>query len=470
LSRRGRTSNEKSATGEDSALSYLWHHGRYTVATQLLMTTLTLVDMYWVGQIGAVADPQAGRDAIGAVGVAARIIFIVMTLAMGLVTGSLALISRHVGGGDVRGANRVLTQSTMMIVVLSTALGTAAYFLAYPLIGLIKPAPEILDESVAYLRIIVGGALFMFLSFHFTVALQAAGDARTPFYIAVFTVLLNATLDPVLIFGLGPFPRLGPGGAAAASVTARIFAVAAAVLVLARGSLMLKFAREGRTPTFAVFREIMAIGIPNSLRMMCHAFAGVLMTKLVVGFGSSPLAAYSIGNNLQSLPMFVGFGLGRTSGVIVGQNLAAGNHRKAETGAWTTAAIFGGLMLLMGLAYFACAPHIIRWFNPLSAVVDVGTRMLRITTWGYLFIGVSIVLGKSLEGAGKTVAPLVITVVAIFGVTLPLAWYFAHPAGWGVSGIWWGMLLGSFVHGGGAILYFKLGGWKRTPSLSRTGE
>ena len=444
----------------------LWHLGRFIVLTQLLHTTLILVDMYWVGQIGGRGDPIAGRLALAAVGVAGTVIWSVTTLVIGLVTGMQAIVSRLIGDGRREEANRALTQGTVLMTLTASALSIVGYFLAKPLLGLLHVPTEILGAATVYLRIFMLGTVFVFLSFLFSVALQASGDGRTPFMLGLLVTMVNLTLDPILIYGVGPLPALGVAGAALASVIARVIMVAAGLYILVTGRAGLRFVRKGRWPRGALIRDMIAIGIPSSFRMIALSISGLVMTRLVAPFGTVALAAYTVGLSLRMFPMVVGFGLGRSAGVLVGQHLGAGKPERGEAEAWLATGIFALFMAVVGAVYFGFAPQVVSIFNSDTGVVTEGTTMLRITVLGYLPLAAALILSKALEGAGDTRAPMIITVASLFGGMIPAAYVLSTWLGWGTPGLWWAVTLGSAAHGGLMILYFRLGHWKTARILS----
>ena len=186
--------------------------------------------------------------------------------------------------------------------------------------------------------------------------------------------------------------------------------------------------------------------------------SGLTLFVIVNPLGAAVTAAYTVGMRLTMVPMVPGFGLGRASGALVGQNLGAGKPHRSEKCAWTVVRIYVWFMGAAALFYFLCAPTVVGVFNDSPDVVNEGVRFLRIVVWGYVFIAVGIVLAKSLQGAGDTVGPMVITGVSLFAVQLPLAW--ALSRWFGPVGVWVAIVVGAVTTSGLLALRFRMGHWK----------
>ena len=440
----------------------LWHLAKFIILTQFMQTMLIMVDMYWVGQMGGRSDPHTGKVALAAVGVAGTIIWTVMNIAIGIVTGIQAIISRLVGEGRRGEADRALTQTALMIALLSTVLGAFGCVFARPLLKIMGPPEEVLKPAVYFMRIVMAGSTFSFLSFLFTVALQSAGDAKTPFRLALISISINMALDPLLIFGLGPLPPLGVGGAALATLIAQAVAMFMGLHLLSHGRVGLQLERRLSWPDRALMKDLLYVGVPGSFRMAAISISELAMTSLVAPFGTVALAAYTVGMRLRLIPMVVGFGLGRAAGVLVGQSVGAGKPERGAAQVWLATGLFAAFMAVVGTGYFVLARPIVFLFNSDSGVVGEGAVMLRITTLSYFFIGGSLILAKALEGVGDTRAPMVISILTLFGVLLPTAYFLSKTMHMGTRGLWAAITISAVLHGLLTFGYFRMGRWKKS--------
>jgi Na+-driven multidrug efflux pump len=184
----------------------------------------------------------------------------------------------------------------------------------------------------------------------------------------------------------------------------------------------------------------------------------MILYRIVNPFGTEVMAAYTAGSTWTMVTLIPGFGLGRASGALVGQNLGAGKPSRSERSAWTVVAIYVAFMAVMAATYFAFAPHLVGVFLRTDAAAVEGTRLLRIVSCGYIFYAVGVILAKSLQGAGDMVGPMVITGVALYGVQLPLAYLLSRWVG--STGIWISIVVGGVLTAALTALRFRIGHWK----------
>jgi len=289
---------------------------------------------------------------------------------------------------------------------------------------------------------------------------QAVGDAKTALWINAVAVLLNLLLDPMLIFGLGPFPRLEVAGAATATTIARSLGMVAALFFLVRRKSDLHMFKEGWHPDRRLIGRLIKIGVPSSLQMSLRSVSGIIMMGIVARYGTFALAAYGVGLRLDMLMLMPGFGLGAATATLVGQNLGAGKSGRAERSSWTAAANYAAIMTAAGCLFYWLAADIFFIFNSNVEVVNIGVLYLRTLVLSYPFLALAIILNRALSGAGETLKTMSITAFALFGVAVPLAYAIPALFDTGVRGIWIAIVLANITQALILTWVFTRGRWK----------
>lgn len=430
----------------------VWALATPMMLENILQTTFNVVDMIWVGRLG--------ENALAAVAMSGSILMVIMTLIIGIATGTVAMVARFTGAGDKKKANEVARQSLILSFIASSLLAAAGFGLAEGMLKLLGAAPEVVVLGTGYLKILLVGGTMMFLLFLTEAILRGAGDALTPMAILIAVTLLNAVLSPLLIFGVG-FPGLGVNGAALATVLARSIGVVIAFRVLFRGNSSIHLEWRNLKINFGLMGKIIRVGTPNSIQMSLKGLMGVVLMAIVARYGTYAVAAYGVGLRIMMLVFMPAFGLATAAATLVGQNLGAGKPQRAYLSAWTATRFNILIMGTVGIIFLLFAPHLIGFFNPNPQVIEIGTAYLRITSLGYLFIAMGVVLGRALTGAGDTVSPLVITFLSLWCLQIPLALILPRSFHLGVAGVWWAILISTAVHGTTTTGWFQRGRWKR---------
>ena len=435
------------------------------VLGNLLQTFYNLADMFWVGRVSS--------EAVAAVSLMFPLSWMFVSTAMGITAATIALVSQYVGSGNDRMADRVVAQTVLLTVAVSTALATVGLYFRRPLLTLIGARDQVFLEALAYIEVIFLALPLTFLFFAFRSSLQGAGDTKTAMWLVFVSAGINVVLDPFFILGWGPFPEMGTRGAAVATFISRAIAAAAGIYVLLDGHYGVRLRLEDLTPDVAILRQLVDVGYPSTIDGWARSFASVAMAGFVARFGATPTAAYGIGVRLMSVTWAVSGAVGNATATGVGQNLGAKTPERAAAVARTATA---GTMVLIGAVaavLFAVPAQAMRIFVADPDVIAEGVVFLRITVpfWA-LFAGVMVVQG-AFRGAGNTREAMVLSFLSrwIFRVPVALvlafAWTVTIPvvgleiAGldWGVEGIWWAYAVGMALTFVVAVGWFRLGTW-----------
>lgn len=419
----------------------------------VLQTAFNVVDMIFVGKLGA--------EAIAAVSLSGMILMLIITLVVGISIGTTAIVARFYGAKEYSQANEVALQSLLFGGIASLLLAGVGFFFSETLLKIFGAEPMVVKMGTEYLSIMFLGSFTMFLLFLGAAILRGAGDAITPMLILMFSTLINIVADPLLIFGLGPFPRLEIKGAAIATVLARGTGMFIILAILVKGYSYIHITFKNLKLKFDILWRIIKIAIPGSLQMAFRSTSGLIIMSIAVLYGTCALAAYGIGLRINMIVMMPGFGLGAATATLVGQNLGAKQPQRAEKSAWSALLYYEAIMIVIGALFYLFAPKIIHIFNNNPEVIREGVSFLRIVTLSYIFLALSIVLHQGFHGAGNTVPPMIITAIALFGVRIPLAYFLPRLFPLDTQGIWLAIAFSSVLEGSVVAFWFRAGRWKK---------
>ena len=432
-----------------SLVGAIWHLALPTMVTSALYDLFNIVDMIFVGRLGPAA--------IAAVSISGVLMGLIRMLPWGISVGTVALISRTVGEGDRATAEHVMGQSITLSLIGSAGVALVGIALATPLMRALGAEPDVIPQGAAYLRIMCLGSVTMFFSMTLGAGMRGFGDAVSPMWALGIASLLNIALDPLFIFGIGPFPRMGVAGSALATVLARGVGSAILLVMLARGHKGIR-ARSIGFGRMDLMRRIIKVGAFAWLRMGSMNVSRLVLVRIVAVFGTFAVAAFGIGMRLRIFVLILGFGLGDATAVVTGQSLGAGMPERATRAAWLSVLFFGAFMVVIGIVFIAAPAAVIGIFNTNPEVVRHGTMFLYFFVPSLFLMNLSVILGRAIDGAGDTKATMIITFVALIVIGVPMAWFFSRF--WGVNGIWAALIGSNAVQGLGVLGWFRMGRWK----------
>jgi putative MATE family efflux protein len=376
------------------------------------------------------------------------------------------LVARFAGAGDEAKADRTVYQAFLTSVFIAVGImAPVGYFAAPALLDLVNAAPAVQAEALPYLRIMFVFSIGMLLFFMLSGALRSAGDARTPMILGIAMTVLNATLNVVLIRGLGPIPAMGTAGAAWGTVIASGAVGLYAIVRLWSGKWVVRFPR-GRdlAPDFAIIRALFRFGLPTGIQGIAMNVGGVLMLAFIGSLAQSAAAqaAFAVAyGQLFSLVTWTSVGLMGAAAVVAGQNLGAARPDRAEHGVHIAARYGLGGAALIGLLFFFVPERLLAVFGMNEpAVVALAAQLLRVLSLSGLFIAVALTYTGGLQGTGDTKSPLYISIVS--QVAVPLGICFAIQQ-WGTLDpldVWIAILVGHATRCTLSVLRFNQGKWR----------
>ena len=412
-----------------------------------------VVDMIWVGKLGSAS--------IAGVGIASITAMIAESAMMGLVVGVTAIIARFVGAGDIRGASHVARQALVISFVYGAVVTSVAVPVAKPILGLFGLEADVAAEGATYMRTLFAGAMAMSFWFMCLSIMRASGDSTTPMRISIFVRCIHVLLDPFLIFGWWMFPRMGVSGAALSNVIAQTLGMSLSLWILFSGRTRLRLAARKLRIDLGTIWRIVKIGIPAGVMSVQQSFGHLVLAWFMVPFGTLSVAAHSLYQRVLMVLFLPSWALGMGSGVLVGQNLGAGQPDRAEKTGWLATGFVEAVMLIASMAILVWAEGVIHIFTTEPELVEIASIFLRIATAGFLVAGLVVVLQQSISGAGDTIPPMIVGLITVWVVQLPLAYFLPQFTSLGMYGVRWAIVAGMVVGAVTYATYFRLGRWKR---------
>ncbi|MBU7024737.1 MAG: MATE family efflux transporter [Theionarchaea archaeon] len=429
------------------------------MVSNLLHSMYNIVDTFWLGRLGGTES----TNAVAALQVSWPIVFLMIAISFGFGSAGVALISQYTGARNPKEANESAGQVLTMSGIFGITIAVLGFTFCHNIIDLLGIKDAIADAAVTYLEIIFLGTPFMFTSLIFGFLMRAYGDMTTPMKLEGITVCINILLDPILIFGLAGFPRMGIMGAAIATIFSRFISTTIALYILFSGKAGIKVRIPYLKPVKWRVSQIFTIGVPASVGNSGTALGFVVLMAIIARLPNqgAVLAGYGIANRLINLMFIAIQGLGVGMSTILGQSLGAGNVKRAEEVAKKGMILM--FLILVGASFllFLGREFLIQIFINNDAVIAEGSNFIRIFVFGVAFFGIFRAVNSSFMGSGHNVPTMILELGRLWGLRIPLAIIFGFVMDWGTSGVWFGMALSNVVGAGLALGLFRTGIWKK---------
>jgi len=425
------------------------------VVTNLFQTAYNLADTFWLGQYST--------DALAAISFGFPLVFLLISLGMGLSVAGSVLVAQHTGAEETREAEYAASQTVTFAVLASLLLGGLGVVFIEDFLRLLGASADVLPLATSYLEVISGGLVFMFGFFVFIALMRGYGDTITPMLVMFGSVVLNIALDPFLIFGWWLFPELGIQGAAVATVFTRGLALFVGLAIMFEGSRGIQINVRDMAPDFTYLRRLARIGLPATVEGTGRALSMNLILVVVALFPDPVVAAYGIGTRVFSVIFLPAIAVARGVETMTGQNIGAGEPDRAEAAAALAAKVLFAVLSVLGVVTFLVPGQIVSVFvgagqESSAQVVSVGAEFLRYVALSFGFIGIMRSYTGSFRGAGKTLTAAAISVLMLGVIRLPVAWFSAQAIG--ETGIWVAFAVSNGIGATLAYAWYQRGTWR----------
>ncbi len=442
---------------ERSIARRLWDLSLPVIGLNVLNVLALAVDTAMCGRL------PNDEAVLTGLGFATQIVFLLMVAMLGLVVGATALIARAHGALEHDRVDHILLQSTQLTVLLGITIGVLGALLAEPMLSLLGAEGSALDEGVAYLRPLLAGTVFFYLSMFYAAILRGVGNTRLPFFVALGANLLNVGINYCLILGNLGFPSLGVVGAAIGTVSSQALSVVVIVGLLRRGAVDgLRLRTRPRPIDRALARELASVGAPAAFDLVVLNGAFLAIIGMIGRIDQVAVAAHGIGLRIQSLAFVPGLSVAQATGAMVGQALGANDPDRAR-------AVTRSSILICVAIMTSFAVPIVLGVEPIVAIFDVelGTPLadlsiqwIQLLGYGMPLVGVHIAFVGLFRGSGATNTSLAINLVTT-ALQIPLSYVLGFTFGLGAWGVWAAFPLSYILKSALAFLAYRRGGWAK---------
>jgi putative MATE family efflux protein len=422
------------------------------VLEMLMEAIFAVVDIYFVSKLGS--------EAVATVGLTESLITIVYAIGVGLSMATTALVSRRIGEKDPSRAARAAFQSIITGLAVSILIAIPGIFYAKELLILMGASEKMFTEMSSYTAIMLGGNAVIMLLFIINAVFRSAGDAAISFRVLIIANGLNIILDPMLIFGIGPFPELGIKGAAIATNTGRGIAVIYQLYLLFFGNGRVKLLARNIRIHFATIRKLLRLSAGGIGQYLIATSSWIGLFRIIAEFGSDALAGYTVAIRVVIFTLLPAWGISNAAATLVGQNLGAGKPERAEKSVWTVSKINMYYMGFVSIALIMIPEFFINLFDVEPTVYVSGVSSLRILSYGFILYGLGMVVVQSFNGAGDTMTPTWINLICFWALEIPLAYLMALELNIGEQGVYYAVIISESLMAIIAVWFFKKGKWK----------
>ncbi|PIE78373.1 MAG: hypothetical protein CSA15_08160 [Candidatus Delongbacteria bacterium] len=448
------------------------------VFSNFLQTLYNITDTYWLGKLDLFA-----KEAVAVTGIAFPLIFFLSSFGFGFVIAGTSLVAQYKGAKDTEMIKKVLSQFILITVFFSIIFLFAGYYFLDEILVMLNTPPEILDMTKDYLSVIFPGIGFMFMFMIFQSIAHGLGDTVSPMKAQLISVVINLIIDPLLIFGVGGFPKLGILGAGITTLGARIIAF----IVMIYYSY--KYMREYLPnlsfikPDKELIYKILSISVPGSLSQSMTSFGFLLLQGFVNYYGTAVISVYSIGSRMTGFYMMPAMGIANALSSIIGQNLGANKIERAEESVKKALILVVLIMFIGGSFKFIFGAEITKFFIDDSEIIIMGIRMFKVTALASFIFGFMFVFTGVFNGAGYTKESMYFNIARLWIFRIPMVLLFSgYLLHYDINfpsfiekilvtlskplkdipydALWWSMVVSNTISAVWAYLLYKKGDWK----------
>jgi len=423
------------------------------VLEMLMESLFGIVDIYFVARLGA--------DSVATVMLTESTLSIIFGIALGLSMATTAIVARRIGEKDPDGAARASVQSIIIGFTISVLVGAIGIVFAPGLLQLMGASPAVIATGHRYTAVLIGGSVVIFLIFLMNAIFRGAGDPALAMRTLWLANAINIVLDPCLINGWGPFPRLGVMGAAVATTTGRGIGVLYQVHALTTGKSRVHIHLSQMHLEVDIMWRLIKVSFTGMIQFLIATASWLGLIRIASTFGTAAVAGYGLGIRIFLFVILPSWGLSNAAATMVGQNLGAGHPERSERAVYQTGFYNMYYMGALSVIFFFLAPQLAAFFTSDEAVASVAILLLRILSLGNICYAWGMVLVQAFNGAGDTATPSMINFFCYWMFQIPLAWFLATVIGMGPKGVFTSIPAAETAMVATSLIVFRRGAWKR---------
>ncbi|QGU94867.1 MATE family efflux transporter [Clostridium bovifaecis] len=418
----------------------------------LIQTLYSVADMFWVSKLGAVE--------VASTGFVWPVLFLIISIGMSITIAGTSLISQYVGSNNKDKANLTAAQIFSVSIILGAVLSVLGYLITPYIIRFMGADEALFKNSTIYLSIMFFDIPCYFIFLVFGAIRQAEGDTMSPMLLNVAGAITNVILDPLFILKL----NMGIGGAALATVLSKVIFTPFVIYLLIKNKDRVHIKLNYLKLRKKVVSKILRVGVPTCIGQAGSSLGFIVLNAFIASYGNNTMAAFNIGNNINSIVMMPALGIGTALASIIGQNLGAEQTDRARE-AFKTAVYLSTVMLVIGGAFlFLFAGNVIKIFVPNVqdiGVITEGKYYLKVISAGLPFMGIFQVLIGTFQGSGHTLYSMIMDAGRLWLIRLPMIIIFQNLTDLGSPVVWYSMIISNGITCIIGILIYSTGKWER---------
>ena len=420
------------------------------IAASIFQQLYNVVDSIIVGNV-------LGKEALAAVGASFPVIFVLISLLIGISSGVTVVVSQYFGAKQYDNVVKAINTFYVFIFIASIIMSIFGIYFSEDIFIALKLPTEVLDDAVDYLQIYLGGMVFMFAFYGTNGILRGMGDSRSPLYFTIFSTILNIGLDLLFVMVFD----WGIKGVAYASVIAQAIAFIGVSIRINKGNSLIHFSFENLVFDWKIFAQSLRIGLPTGAQQSFVAIGMIAIMRIVNDFGTDTIAAFTAASRLDSFASMPAMAFSTALATFVGQNIGANKIERVRRGFYVTLMISSTFSVIVSIIMYFFGTDLIGIFTDDPNVIAIGYSYLVIVSSFYVIFSAMFTVHGLLRGAGDTIVLMFITIFALWFLRIPVSYYLSRPEmGLGSDGIWWGVPIGWSFGLIASFIYYKMGRWK----------
>ena len=422
------------------------------VLEMVLESLFAVVDIYFVNKIGI--------DASSTVVLTEASLSILYSVAWGLAIGVTALVARRAGEKNFKAASEIAVQAILLGTFLSLIISVIGFIFPKEILTLMGATDKVASENYLFTQIMLTGNIVIMLLFINNAVFRGVGNASIAMKALLMANAINIVLDPLLIFGIGPFPKLGIVGAAVATTFGRLCAVLYQFYHLFHGKALIQLAFKQFTVQLSLMRSILKTSAGGMFQFIIGSCSWIFLAMIIAESGTAAVSGYGTAIRICIFTLLPAWGMANAAATLVGQNLGARQPERAEKSVWRTAFLTFCFFAIVAIIFFVFGEQLMRFFTSDEAAITAGTQCLHILAIGYIFFAYGMIISQAFNGAGDTKTPTYINLFVFWALQIPIAYFLAKFLKLGPVGVYTAIAVSETVLAIISIIVFKKGKWK----------
>ncbi len=422
------------------------------ILEMVLESLFAIVDIYFVNKVGI--------EASSTVVLTEASLTILYSVAWGLSIGVTALVARRAGEKNFKAASDIAAQSIILGIILSVIVSVIGFFFPVQILRLMGATEKVAAENYLYTQIMLTGNIVIVLLFINNAVFRGAGNASIAMRVLLLANAINLVLDPLLILGIGPFPKLGLIGAAVATTIGRSIAVLLQLYYLFNGKSLIRLTLKQCKVKIRLLAGILKTSSGGMFQFIIGSCSWIFLAMIIAESGTAAVSGYGTAIRICIFTILPAWGLANAAATLVGQNLGANQPERAEKSVWRTAFMAFCFFAAVAVVFFVFGEQLMRFFTSDEAAINAGTECLHILAIGYVFFAYGMIISQAFNGAGDTRTPTYINLFVFWFLQIPLAWLLAKFLKMGPTGVYIAIGVSESILAVVSIMIFRKGRWK----------